>query len=644
MKILCLSTLLFCIVLLVETSAEVKTAGIFGSNMVLQEGIENPVWGWAEPGEKITVDFVHKTIKTKADNKGKWFIKLPKMAYGGPYKMTITGINSIVYSNIMVGEVWVCSGQSNMEWPLSRSNNSKEEMDRADYPELRMFTVTKHISQFPEDDVKGGEWEVCSPATAGKFSAVGYFFARNLMNDLKVSVGMIHTSWGGTVAETWISPESIDQIPDFKDALKQLQSKDLTTYQKEKEAKLTELFGGFIPDKDIGLVNGNAVFADQHLNDATWQSIRTPSLWEDEGYAEVDGVCWYRKNFTLSKEQAAHNASLHLAKVDDTDMTWVNGVKVGETNIYNKDRVYLIKSGILKEGENTIALRVFDSGGGGGIYGPEDNLCLKTEKESIPLAGDWKIKFTQIYPPPSFLSPNAFPTLLYNAMLHPIIPYGIKGAIWYQGESNAGRAIQYRNLFKSLITDWRKQWRQGDFPFIWVQLANFMTPVAVPSESDWATLREAQTMALELPNTGMAVAIDIGEADDIHPRNKQDVGKRLALNALKIAYDKDVINSGPMFESIEIKGNKALIHFKHVAGGLTLNGDSDFVESFAIAGSDKKFYWAKGEILDENTVVLSADEVNKPIAVRFGWANNPDKLNLFNKAGLPAVPFRTDDW
>lgn len=632
------------IVLIGSTRADVKVARIFSSNMVLQQGLANPLWGWADKNERITIQFAGKTIKIKADKNGKWKTTLPVMEYGGPYSLVIEGKNKIELNDILIGEVWVCSGQSNMEWVVNNVNNSDKEIADANYPKIRMFTVPKKTSQFPMNDLEGGQWEECNPGTVGHFSAVGYFFARKLLNELNVPIGMIHTSWGGTVAETWISPENVAEDPDFAQALSELKQLDMDNYKQVKLNKISALFGGQIPSEDVGLIDGKALYADSNLKDEDWSIIKTPLAWENGGYPEVDGVAWYRTRFMLTKEQAQNTGELYLSKVDDQDMTWINGKMVGETNVYSEERIYKVPIGILQEGENVLAVRVVDTGGGGGIYGEDKDLFLKVMDERISLVGNWKIKFTQVSVPTTGITPNTYPTLLYNGMISPILPYGIKGAIWYQGESNASRAFQYQRVFKTLIKDWRQQWGIGDFPFLWVQLANFMQADEQPVDSEWAELREAQTMALTLPNTGMAVAIDIGEANDIHPRNKQDVGLRLGLNALKVAYHKDVVNSGPMFQSMEVNGNKAIIHFSETGSGLMLKNKYGYLNAFSIAGADKKFYWAKGEILDNNSVVVYSGEVENPVAVRFGWGNNPDDLNLYNKEGLPAVPFRTDKW
>lgn len=631
--------------------------------MVLQQGIEIPVWGWADSGEEITVTLTKSTIredlksgekeslsillgsaKAKTGKDGKWSVKLPAQEYGGPFKLSVKGKNTIVFDNVMIGEVWVCSGQSNMEWPLAQTKNAQEELAAADYPNIRLFTVPKRISQFPQDDIEGGEWVECSPKTVPYFSAVGYFFGRNLLEKLDVPIGLIHTSWGGTVAETWTSSETIENDPDLKVPLAELQQLNLDEFRKTKEEQIRKILGGEIPTEDKGMQNGKPVWSAPELNDDDWKTIKTPGTWEEQGYIDIDGVAWYRKELDLTEEQTQANITLHLGKIDDTDITFVNGIEVGKTDQYDKERVYTIDKKYIKPGKNMIVVRVNDTGGGGGLYGAPEDEYVVIGKEKIDISGDWKFKISKAVMQAVNLGPNNYPTLLYNGMVKPIIPYGIKGAIWYQGESNEDRALQYRRVFKNLITDWRTQWNEGDFPFLFVSLANFREPQKEPKNSKWAELREAQTMALELPNTGMALTIDIGEAGNIHPKNKQDVGKRLALNAFKVAYNMDLVYSGPMYKSVEFKDGKAYITFDETGSGLAVADKYGYVKAFTIAGADRKFHWAKAEIINKNTVVVSSYAVTDPVAVRFGWADNPDDLNLYNLEGLPANPFRTDNW
>lgn len=641
-----LITILLVVALLMGSSihsiADVTLPRIFSSNMVLQQGTEIPVWGWANQGERVTVTLNKSTVSARAGRDGKWKVKLPRFDYGGPYTMTVSGRNKIVFDNVMIGEVWIASGQSNMEWQLSQSKNAEEEIAAAEYPNIRLFQVPRTVAQLPQDDISSGEWKACTPENVTGFSAVAYFFGRELHQKLNVPIGLIHSSWGGTVAETWISTETIENDPDFAEPLKNLRSMDMETYEQEQRERVKQLFGGKIPTEDKGLVNGQPVWSAIDLDDGSWKSLVVPKYWEEQGYAQIDGVAWYRKEIKLTEEQSKSTATLHLGKVDDSDITWINGIEVGKTEgFYDKDRIYTIDAKYLRPGPNMLVVRVHDTGGNGGIWGDPKNQFLAIGSEKVDISGDWNFRISKATISSVNVGPNSYPTLLFNGMINPIVPYGIKGAIWYQGESNATRAKQYQRIFPALINDWRKHWNQGDFPFLFVQLANYMKAPEIPGESAWAELREAQTMTLSLPNTGMAVAIDIGEANDIHPRNKQDVGLRLSLNALKIAYGKDVVNSGPMFSSVEFKDDKAVVTFDHVGEGLVANDRYGYVKGFTLAGPDGKHKWAKAHIVSNNQLEIWSEVVSNPIEVRYGWADNPDDVNLYNSEGLPAIPFRS---
>ncbi|HYG78370.1 MAG TPA: sialate O-acetylesterase [Planctomycetota bacterium] len=497
----CLSVLaLFC------AHADVTLPAVISDNMVLQQDKDCPIWGKAEPGEKVTVSIAGKKASTKAGADGQWSVKIGGIKAGGPYEMTIAGKNEIKISNILAGEVWVASGQSNMEWTVKNSRDPEQEIANAKFPSIRMFTVKKKVAGEPQSNCEG-KWEVCDSSTVANFSAVGYFFARELYQRLGIPVGVIHTSWGGTPAESWTSAEGLQNDPDFQPIIENFKKK-VENFPKARDAYPEQV-----------------------------------KKWEE----------------------AAAKA------------------KAENKPVPNKPR-------------------------------------QPSEPENDP----WK------------------PSGLYNGMIAPILNYRIAGAIWYQGESNAGRAYQYRKLFPNMITDWRKHFKQGnDFPFLWVQLANFMAKKPEPGESSWAELREAQQMTLKLPNTGTGLAIDIGEEKDIHPKNKQDVGRRLAFGALKIAYNRENAFSGPVYDSVDFKDGKAEVKFKHAFEGLKVKGDK--LTGFAIAGEDKKFVWADAKIIGNDKVQVWSDAVKAPVAVRYGWADNPD-VALYNNADLPASPFRTDEW
>ena len=631
-------------------TAQVKLPPFFSSNMVLQQGIEIPVWGWASPGEKVSVNFNQATVSTKADKAGRWSLKLPAMKYGGPYQMTVKGKDSHTFENVMIGEVWVCSGQSNMEFNLAIAKNADAEIAASNYPEIRLFTVKKKIAQTPQDQLEEGEWQECSPASSPRFSAVAYFFGRALYQKLKVPIGLIHSSWGGTVAETWTSPETIAQNPDFANQLAQLKrinlddyANNIENYGKAIEKEVRERVGEF-STVDQGMKGDQPIWAASDFNDAAWKTMKLPGFIEQNGLEGVDGIIWFRKEIEILPAEAGKPAILNLARVNDSDHTFLNGTLIGSTILMaEKSRVYKIPSGLLKSGKNILTVQVEDIGNNGGIYGDSASLNLQCENRKISLSGDWKYKIG-VVKINAVLNPNSYPTLLYNGMINPLVPYGIRGVIWYQGESNSGRAKQYQRVFPDLIKDWRNHWNQGDFPFIFVQLASFTKADSIPSESSWAELREAQSKTLSLPNTGMAVITDVGDALDIHPKNKQTVGNRLALAALKIAYKQDIVFSGPVYKQLTVSGNKAILTFDQVGDGLMAKDKYGYLKGFAVAGDDHRFYWAKAQITGKNTIEVSCPEVQRPVSVRFAWDNNPDDANLFNSADLPASPFRTDQW
>lgn len=646
------SILFLCLLLLGTLNAQLKLPKVLSSNMVLQRDQEVRLWGWADAGATVSIAFNDQTYSGKADMDGQWEVKIPATKAGGPYELTIQSSDQkIKLTNILFGDVWVCSGQSNMEWPVSAAANPKEEIAAANYPKIRLFTVTNRIATEPKTDLEEGEWVTCSPETITGFSAVGYFFGRDLHQSLDIPIGLISSNWGGTVVETWISKDGLSSVPKLQKEAEMVASVDFQRDRAEAEAKQQVWLAKF-KTMDEGLQGDHYIWAKPKTDYKQWDPIDLPVLWESSGEEVLqgfDGVVWFVKKIKLDQASAGKPAVLNLGPIDDSDITWVNGKKVGElNNQYNVVRKYKIPEDVLTVGENTVVVRVEDYQGGGGIYGDADEMYLQIGSEKTGLSGAWHYK---IGTPtignedrPRGFGPNSYPTLLYNGMIHPIIKYPIKGAIWYQGESNASRAYQYRKLFPALINNWRTKWKIGDFPFYFVQLANFMAPFAQPKGSEWAELREAQDMTLSLPNTGMASAIDIGEADDIHPRNKQEVGRRLALAAKKITYGKDVIHSGPRYKSVRFDKGAAFVKFTDAGKGLMVKDKYDYVKGFTIAGEDQQFYWAKAEIIDENTVKVYAPNVKEPVAVRYGWADNPDQANLYNSADLPTNPFRTDKW
>ena len=637
--------------------ATVHVPAIIGDNMVLQAGMKVRIWGKADPGELVTVRLNSQTAHATADGSGHWQTFVGPLKAGGPFDLTIKGTNTLTFKNVLVGEVWVCSGQSNMEWPLINAKDGAKTVAEANYPEIHLFTVEKNTSPTPLDDVKG-RWVVTTPDTVGQFSAVGYFFARELYQQLKTPFGLIHTSWGGTPAESWTSYEALAANPQLKPIIDRYQEslKSLPEREKDYERAMAQW-----EQNNLYLDPGNKGealgYAGDSVNPADWKQMNLPQYFETAGL-DIDGAVWFRKQIQIPPSWSGKDLVLNLTPIDDHDTTYFNGTRVGgigreSPDSYSKPRRYTVPGRLVRPGRNVIAVRVFDSAGNGGFAGGGGmSLASAADKSSevIGLEGPWDYKVEVAFQPkhpdwgsrPQAPGPNNqnSPSVLYNAMLLPLTPYAIRGAIWYQGESNAGRAYQYRTLFPLMIRNWREVWKEGDFPFYYVQLANYQARKPEPGDSDWAELREAQLMTLREPHTGMAVIIDIGDANDIHPRDKLDVGHRLALWALAQTSHQTIEYSGPLYDSFVIEGDKVRIRFKHAHGLKTSDGQSP--KAFAIAGVDHKFYWADARI-DGETIVVSSAKVPEPVAVRYAWADNPE-VNLYNGANLPASPFRTDDW
>ncbi|HEV8169585.1 MAG TPA: sialate O-acetylesterase [Pyrinomonadaceae bacterium] len=646
-------TVILMLMIFSVANAEVRLPAIIGDNMVLQQGVKLRIWGNARPGERVTVSLKEKSAATIADAQGHWQVWLDPLKAGGPLELIVKGDNVLTIRNVLAGEVWLCSGQSNMEWPLINTIGGADTVAHANYPEIRLFTVTKNTSSTPLADLEG-HWVVTTPDEAAHFSAVGYFFGRELYQQLKVPVGLINSSWGGTPAEAWTRHDTLVSSPELKPILDRYES-SLNALPQAKEAYARALAAW--EEKNLYIDAGNKGealgYADPKTTTADWSKMDLPKQFETAGLL-IDGAVWFRRELELPASWAGKDLVLNLPPVDDLDTTYFNGTKVGSTgretpNSYMVPRKYVVPGSLVRAGRNVIAVRVFDSAGEGGFSRGGAFSIGPDGAEAIALGGVWDYKVEQALEPkhPDWGSrPEAVgisnqnnPSVLYNAMIAPLVGFAIRGVIWYQGESNAGRAYQYRTLFPTMIRDWRSAWGTN-FPFYFVQLANWHAHKSEPDESDWAELREAQMMTLREPQTGMAVTIDIGDETDIHPRNKLDVGRRLAAWALAGQYNQKVIPSGPLFDGFTIKGSEVRIRFKHADGLKTSDGGP--LKGFAIAGDDHKFIWADARI-EGDTVIVSSPKITKPVAVRYGWADNPI-ANLYNKAGLPASPFRTDDW
>jgi sialate O-acetylesterase len=646
---------------------EIKLGNLFSDHMVLQQQTAAPIWRKSEPGTIIHVEASWgNSAKIRTDKQGNWQVDLKTPEYGGPYTITIKARKSmVVIEDVLIGEVWLCSGQSNMEMPLSgwppdaTINDYKHEINQANYPEIRMFTVNKAISFSPLEKYSG-TWQVCSPATAGDFSATAYFFGRHLYNQLDIPIGLVHSSWGGTPAESWTDADYLKDVEGYEgieNELSQAQVKLdefnawLGKIEKVDISNLS-LEGSF---KDLNL--GDLDLASPEVDDADWKTMSLPVLWEDAGLNGFDGIVWFRKDFNYDGKLYPEGFKIFLGPIDDMDLVFVNGKKVGgieEGGFWTKAREYEIPEGLLKEGKNVVAVRVVDTRGGGGIYGDKDLAILKGQNEVINLSGDWKYKPIGMFannnlykfgegelsyenvPKLNFNFDEYAPTVLYNAMIHPLVPYSVKGVIWYQGEANVGRGKQYRTLFPQMIKNWRDSWQDSNLPFYYVQIAPYDYNESAPGAT--ALLREAQFLTLKENNVGMVVTTDIGNPQNIHPGNKQEVGRRLALLALSNDYRvQDLVSSGPLYKSVGFDGNKATVEFSNIGGGVLCKGDH--LTWFEIAGEDNVFYPANAEIVD-NKVLVSSDSVKTAKYVRFGWSDIAEP-NLFNKEGLPASPFRT---
>jgi sialate O-acetylesterase len=632
-----------------------KLASIFTNGMVLQQGIPVPVWGTASPSVTITVCFAGQQVSGAADADGRWMLRLAQLtANATPAVLEVISSagSKITLTDILVGEVWVCSGQSNMEWPLSGTLNGGEEVMRAHSPEIRLFSVPQCPSATPQSEIAGAAWCACSPETVGNFSAVAYYFARELQSRLNLPIGLIHSSWGGTPAEAWTAWDALLENSATRGIVDAF-ARDLPDMAGRRESWQREWEALEEKTRDKGNTKHSEGWAGLDETTGAWADMDLPGTWQSRGLNH-SGIVWFRKTIDIPTAWAGRDLQLAIGATDKSDTTYFNNEQVGSITMAERAdswshlRTYTVPGKLVQAGRNVIAVRVHSDKYAGGMTGPAEFMQLtcpdRTGDSGIPLAGCWRYAveadygLVQLPQEPVGAEHFKAPSALFNGMISPLLPYAIRGAIWYQGEANAERAAQYRDLFQVLIRNWRQAWGQGDFPFYFVQLANYMARQAVPTESSWAELREAQTMALALPNTGMAVAIDIGEAEDIHPRNKKDVGLRLALNALHGTYGRsDVIPCGPLFRSAKREGSSLRISFHHVGGGLLCQGDA--LRGFTIAGDDGRSVWAEAKIDGEDILVFSP-EIAEPRSARYGWADNPE-VNLYSKEGLPASPFRT---
>jgi sialate O-acetylesterase len=626
------------------TSGEVKLPRLVGDGMVLQRDTPVRIWGWASDGEKIVIHFVGSTYITAANKNGEWEVTLSGLKAGGPYAMQIDGSNSITISDVLVGDVWVCSGQSNMGLMLgSLGHVYHNEIEQSDNPFIRQFMVFPGTSfQGRETEFKFGKWMHANPQNVRSFTAVGYFFAKRLYEAYKVPIGLINASLGGSSTEAWISEESLKSFPKYHQEAERFRDPGLLKRINRQDDERVGNWNIQVRQNDEGYKDSLNVWWNPNLAASGWDTMYVPGYWADSRIGPVNGVVWFRREFIVPAAMVSKPAMLKLGRIVDADSVFIDGTFIGTTGSQYAERNYKVPANLLKEGVNTIVVRVINYVRHGGFV-PGKQYELSVDDNRINLAGEWKYRVGATAEAlEDRLFTGKIPTGLFNNMIAPMLPYRIKGVLWYQGESNTSRAFEHFELFKLLIHDWRQNWHQGDFPFVYAQLPNFVEVNIETTQYDWAYFRESQLKALSIPGTGMAVSIDIGEWNDIHPVDKMDFGYRLALAAQKVAYgQKDIVFSGPVYSSMKVQNRKAILSFSNVGGGLVAkNGVT--LRYFEICGSDNKFFPAKAKIV-HNTIVVWSDSVRSPVAVRYAWANNPEGANLYNKEGLPASPFRTSE-
>jgi len=616
-------------------SAPVRLARLFSDGAILQRDRPVRVWGWADPGARVTLTIGDFEVPTRAGDEGRWEALLPPFEAGGPWTLIAASHGTATAEDVLFGDVWLASGQSNMEWTMGAGVvDGEREIAEADAPKIRFFTVPNVVSAEKRSELDGGEWRSASPATVPEMSAVAWFFARDLHRETGVPIGIVDATWGGTPAEAWTSAERVLSLPEYREQMAEIlaSGEDWETTFEENEARAVAK-QELIEDLDAATSHGAHR---PEYDDSSWRTVSLPNE------EPISDLVWLRRTVTLP-EAGREGYRLRLGAFGGVDAVFVNGTRVYRQGGSAQVREVPVPAGALHPGDNLIVIRALNGWNNQVQVGHPGTMTLSPESGSpaVDLSGEWRFSNSVEPPMPEYVRYSHTPSFLFNGMIAPIAGYTLTGAIWYQGESNAGRAHAYRTLFPAMIDDWRVRWRQGSWPFLFVQLANWSARKPQPVASDWAELRDAQLMSLALPETAMAVTIDVGEADDIHPRNKQDVGARLALAARRLAYGEDLVYSGPLYRSMEIQGHEVVLSFDHVGGGLAAR-DGERLTGFAVAGEARQFAWADARI-EGDRVVLRSDLVPAPVAVRYAWADNPE-CNLVNREGLPASPFRTDTW
>ncbi len=625
--------------------AEVKLARLFSDHVVLQRQKPIPVWGWANPSETVNVSLGNQNKTAMANSSGKWtVIFAPLEASNEPLELKAAAKSGTAAAqDVLIGEVWLCSGQSNMEFTVKQAKNFADEKKDANYPQIRQFYVEHNVEIAPQTDLKTGDWKASSPDSVGDFTAVGFFFARDVYKKLKIPIGLIHSSWGGSQIEGWISKEGMLSSDELK-----TYGQNLPTSWAEADAILEKN----VKRATLGDANINPTMADErkyldaNFDVSKWVTNNPIGQWDWKGIWAWRGNGFMARDVEIPADFVARETVLGLAESNSYNEIYINGKQIF-AGVTKGKREIKIPPNSWKTGANRLVLKmnkaIEPEWFGLGFQGSADDVFVKAGDEKIALGdNNWKLM-------PSFAethtyahSSNNVGTLIYNGMIAPLVPFAMRGVLWYQGETNAGRSYQYRKTFPLMIEDWRKKWND-DFYFDFVQLSSYGANQDSNAGSGWAELREAQTMTLSLPKTGMAVTTDIGNANDIHPTNKQDVGLRLAAIALKQTYRQDIPFSSPLFEAVKYENGKAIVSFRYADGGLTAKDKFGYLKGFEMAGADRKFYYAKAEIAGDK-VIVSNESVKNPVAVRYAWSDAPTDANLYNAAGFPASPFRSDDW
>ena len=628
------SLLYLFILLTLHVKGEVKLPRLIGNGMVLQRDVPLNIWGWANPSEKVKVKFVGKSYVTRADDKGNWQINLPAMVSGGPYDMEV---NQVRIENILIGDVWLSSGQSNMELPLRRVMDLySAEIKQIDNDQIRFFrSSSRKDLKNTQVDFPDGNWKAATQENVMEFSAVAYFFANKLYRRYQVPIGIISTAIGGSPIESWISTDNVKGYLEEWNNKQAHNDSVRAKIQQESPDKLKYNWIKEINSNDPGV----SVWSKEDVDVSNWPEISVPGYWGDKGVDLKQGSIWFCKEFEVADSLVNQDAVLRMGRIIDSDSAFINGTFVGTVSYQYPPRIYNVPKGILKPGKNKLMVRIISNGWRGGFV-EEKPYELRFASQKIDLTGDWKYHVGAKVSPEHIPGNLQFmPGGLFNGLIHPIVGFKLKGVIWYQGESNTGRGKGYEELSKKLVTDWRKNLNQPELPFLYVQLANLGLPSKVPVESGWAEVRDAQRRTLELPNTGMAVAFDLGEWNDIHPLNKKEIGRRLALEAARVAYSNDtLVSSGPLYDSMQIESGYVILTFKSVGAGLYANS---LLKGFQIAGEDGHFKWANAVVITKNTVKVWNYKISNPKMVRYGWEDNPVESNLKNKDGLPASPFTT---